>query len=76
MKFENKNYSSFITRDLASDPSGCLFGQAIVIWDGMPILDHFTPFQAILAILDNFERVLLFRKTGNFEILAKSLFIT
>ena len=40
----------------------------------MLILDHFTSFQAILAVLDNFGRVLLFKKTGNFEILAKSLF--
>ena len=39
----------------------------------MLILDHFTSFQAILAVLDNFGRVLLFKKTGNFEILAKSL---
>ena len=68
----------FITRDLASDPStrhldGC---KASETGRKTTILDHLTSFQAILAILDNFGRALLFKKTDNFEILAKSLFIT
>ena len=35
--------------------------------------DHSGPFYTILAILDHFGRALLFKKTGSFKILAKSL---
>ena len=60
-------------QDLASDPSASLFERAIVIWDGQKN-DHFGPYYTIWAILDNFGQVLLLKKKGgNFEILAKSL---
>ena len=60
---------------MAIDLSARLFGQAIVIWDGQKNVhfEPFYPFQVILAIVDNFGQVLLFKMTGNFEILAKSL---
>ena len=40
-------------RDLASDPSTRLFGQAIAISDGQKN-DHFGPFFAILGHFDHF----------------------
>ena len=63
-------------RDLASDPSASLFGQAIVIWDGQKNAQFgpFYPISGHFDVLDNFGRVLLFKITGNFEILAKSLY--
>ena len=53
------------TRDLASNPSGHFFGgqSSFEMVRRMTILDHFT---------DNFGRALLFKKMGNFKILAKS----
>ena len=59
------------SRDLASDPSARLLGQANAIWDGQK-KDHFWPFYTMLAILDNFGRALMFKKTGSFEILELS----
>ena len=53
------------SRDLASDPSAHLFGRVQVIWGGQK-RNHFGPFYTILGQP-------LFKKTGDFEILAKSL---
>ena len=59
-------------RDLASDLSARIFGRVQGIWDGYKN-NHFGPFYTILGHFGHFRRALLFKKMGNFEILAKSL---
>ena len=71
--FTKKGLASGRGRDLASNPSAPLFERAIVVYDSPKnyiFLDHFTPF---MSISENFWLALLFKKTGNFGILAKSL---
>ena len=67
---------SHLHRDLASSPSTHLFKRAIVIWEGQEY-DYFGPFYIIFGHFSHFQNnygwALLFKKTGNFEILAKSL---
>ena len=52
------------TRDLTSDLPARLFGRAIANCDGQKNY-NFTPFLAIIAILDNFGWALLFKKMAS-----------